>query len=144
MGKQAGSSNALRAAAAAVLMAAATPAQAWNTSGIPALLVIVGSVITVFFLAVVSGWLRWRFWASLLWSVGAMLAPIALALLWARDKSGIVEFLEMLVATLLFGTIPLAICFALFYWIARGMRHAFERNAPPRDTSTPVCRVREN
>ena len=138
MGKQAGTGNALRIAAAAVLMTAATPALAWNTSGIPALLVIVGSVITVFFLAATSGWLRWRFWLSLLWSVGAMLAPIALALLWARDKSGMVEFLEMLVATVLFGTIPLAICFTLFYWIARGVRHAFERNAAPRDASTPV------
>ena len=138
MGKQAGTGNALRIATAAVLMTAATPALAWNTSGIPALLVIVGSVITVFFLAATSGWLRWRFWASLLWSVEAMLAPIALALLWARDKSGIVEFLEMLVAAVLFGSIPLALCFALFYWIARGVRHVFERNAVPRDTSTPV------
>ena len=137
MGKQAGTGNALRIATAAVLMAAATPALAWNTSGIPALLVMVASVIVVFFLAVTSGWLRWRFWWSLLWSVGAMLAPIALALLWARDKSGMVEFLEMLVATLLFGTIPLAICFALFYWIARGVRHAFARNAAA-DASTRV------
>ena len=107
MSGQAGTGNALRIATAAVLMAAATPALAWNTSGIPTLL-------------------------------GAMLAPIALALLWARDKSGMVEFLEMLAATVLFGTIPLAICFALFYWIARGVRRAFERNAAATGTPTHV------
>ena len=125
-----------RFALAAVLMVIATPALAWNNSGIPTLLVGLVSAVTVFVLGAISGWSRWRFWASLLWLVGAMLVPVVLSLMWARDKSGFGDFLEMLMATLLFGSIPLAICFALFYWIARGLRHAFNRKAAPTDTQT--------
>jgi hypothetical protein len=119
---------------AAALMVIATPAHAWNTSGIPTLLVGLASAVMVFVLGAFSGWRRQRFWTSLLWSVGAMIVPVVLSLMWARDKSGLVEFFEMLAATVLFGSIPLAICFALFYWVARGLRHAFSRRAAPTNT----------